>query len=503
MKLFAFAFLLLTNSAIAQYRGYNWVIPDSAGVDFNTEPPSVFYSNLSGNKFYGPGVILRNASCISNEQGELLFYTNGYNVYDRNHDTMPNGSELFSAFMDYNGTVALPYPDNEDSLYLILHTWILNAIHTQGIYYTVVNMNRRGGLGDVEAAQRNVPVYANDSMSSQLVAVRHANGRDWWVIGRKGGQKGYIVLLVTPQGVQVNGVQDAGQDVAMWVTGQMCANPQGTQLALAMYSPILLGTSVDAPLIETLDFDRCTGTLSHAQWLHPLTCYTLSYSPNGKLLYYNTYDTLFQVAGLDGSQSVTQLAVGYNPYYDPSSTASLNASFGFGAHQLGPDGKIYIAFTTFNFPNVSTYAPQNMSLCTIDSPDVQGAGCHFNLNSFYLGGKRSTVGMPNMPNYNLAALAGSGCDTITTTSRTPKRTFTVDTYPNPFTSELQIRIHGLTSAAELSVTNILGQRIHQAVLTSDNGTLNNTVDMSLLPSGVYAVTIRDDRSVYTRKVVKN
>ncbi|MBK9424820.1 MAG: hypothetical protein IPN54_11950 [Bacteroidetes bacterium] len=53
-----------------------------------------------------------------------------------------------------------------------------------------------------------------------------------------------------------------------------------------------------------------------------------------------------------------------------------------------------------------------MNLSVINHPDSLGALCDFQPWSFYLGGKRTYIGLPNNPDYELPALAGSPCDTL-------------------------------------------------------------------------------------------
>ena len=55
----------------------------------------------------------------------------------------------------------------------------------------------------------------------------------------------------------------------------------------------------------------------------------------------------------------------------------------------------------------------NENLSVINYPDSVGTGCNFQPFSFYLGGKRTYIGLPNNPNYDLAKDSGSICDTLT------------------------------------------------------------------------------------------
>lgn len=88
-----------------------------------------------------------------------------------------------------------------------------------------------------------------------------------------------------------------------------------------------------------------------------------------------------------------------------------------GALELAPDNKIYLSNWFYDglnnpYPYEDTvYNSYNMNLGVINSPDSSGIACDFQPYSFYLGGKRTYLGLPNNPNYDMPALA-SLCDTL-------------------------------------------------------------------------------------------
>ena len=70
---------------------------------------------LSNNSLFLPV----GATCISNDTGMLLFYSNNVSVWDRSHYLMQNGANLLSTSERTIASITVPYPGNK-GLYLIL-----------------------------------------------------------------------------------------------------------------------------------------------------------------------------------------------------------------------------------------------------------------------------------------------------------------------------------------------------------------------------------------------
>jgi len=138
-----------------------------------------------------------NNQAICDEDGELLFYTNGCAILNRNHEIMPNGDTLnHSDFKEITNwdNCDYGYPglqnilivdDPGDSLgYYIFHKTIYfhetyNATATD-LRVSYVDMSLDAGLGDV--------VYFDSTLVSEvtphsyLSAMKHSNKKDWWIL---------------------------------------------------------------------------------------------------------------------------------------------------------------------------------------------------------------------------------------------------------------------------------------------------------------------------------
>ena len=66
-----------------------------------------------------------------------------------------------------------------------------------GLRYSIVDMTRDNGLGDLP----RVNVLLIQPVAEKLAAVRHANGRDTWVVAHRWNSNAFVAYLVTADGV--------------------------------------------------------------------------------------------------------------------------------------------------------------------------------------------------------------------------------------------------------------------------------------------------------------
>jgi len=81
-----YMFLLSIITVFSQNEGNIWYFGTNAGLDFNSGSPIMLADGML-NTFEG-------CATISDSDGDLLFYTDGMVVYNKNHVIMPNGSGL-------------------------------------------------------------------------------------------------------------------------------------------------------------------------------------------------------------------------------------------------------------------------------------------------------------------------------------------------------------------------------------------------------------------------
>ena len=261
--------LCLILSAHAQKETNIWYFGVHAGVDFNTSPPTALND--------GETVTIGTTSSICNTNGDVLFYTDGSDVYNRNHEVMSDGNDLSGLvpFGDYN-VLAAPWPERNSFYYI----FTLQAAPWTNAYifeYAIVNMQGDGGLGRVSS--KNNRVY---DKAGGLVGTFHQNGKDIWIITHGRGDTTFKVHALTAAGFNTTPqVQKVGTTETIGGYN-MKVSPDGKYLVL-----------VEFYFTEIFDFDNATGRLKQRLRLDRevgKVFVSAEFSSNGRFLYVIRYD---------------------------------------------------------------------------------------------------------------------------------------------------------------------------------------------------------------------
>jgi len=354
------------NPAQAQSASNFWYFGDKAGLRFDTNPPS---ATVDGAMSQSEG-----CSVASDPSGQLLFYTNGQQVWSANHLQMPNGAGLIGNSSS-SQVVTAQWPGNPNRHYII-HTDYYQG--QDGVYYSVVDMQLNGGFGDVVVGMKNLPLHP---FSEEKMAItRHFNGDDYWVVVLDHTTDEFLSFPLTSAGFGAPVKSPAGM-LTNFGLSNMKLSPNGQ---LLVYT-----NSVDHVQFgnesRMFFFNNVTGELQFLTDIalgEALFAYGIEFSSDNSKLYISylnwhnpthsliaQYDLLIAAQLFSIELAKTEIAKqpGENYYY------SL---------QLGPDGKIYCAIADYGYVGV------------IDQPNLPGPFCNFIRDGVFLDGRHSLRGLP-------------------------------------------------------------------------------------------------------------
>jgi len=445
---------------IAQQQAYHWYFGNHGGLDFSSGT-AVAVNN---------GSLLTDEGCssVSDASGNLLFYTNGVNVYNNLHQLMPNGTGLLGHISSTQSALIVQRPGTPDHYFIFTSDAGEYADPpNNGIHFSEVDMSLNSGTGDVIASSKNTPLLA--TATEKLCGTLHSNGTDTWVMAHGWNDSTFYSYLVTNSGVNTTpvisstGTTHSGNNDN--TIGQMKFSPAGDKLAL--------GVRI-AGFFELFDFDNATGLVSNPVLLQIpqfISAYGVEFSPDGSRLYVCTdsFNSLYQYDLSSGNPAViinSLLTVG-------------TISGGAGSLQLGPDGKIYIAHY------LGTGG--NSYLGRINSPNAAGTGCNYINNAVNLGTGKCFFGLPNF-------ISSCFLPTGTKENNSPDP-FTV--YFNNDNNSLHIRFKDADkSNFTLRIMEITGKEILKAGFRK----ANTEIILPVIKTGIYILQIRNREVNLDRKI---
>ena len=341
--------------------GNVWAFGQFDGIDFNVEPPQLIETGLES--YGGTGTM-----CDS--MGRLLFYSDGIEVFNRNHTIMQNGGGLWGGNAGTQTALTLPTDQSEE--YVLFTNGTKDIRNPDSFYlgYSKVNMAQNNGLGAV--TEKNKILFRSKRRYIGLTAVRHTNEQDIWV-------------LTTTSRDTICALLYDGQSIVDTVFSQIVPRPtrgsgrlkpshdgkavvavyddfDSSVVVLYTFDPLQGKIVAEAVLLEEKRRNRLDST-TYVQYQF----FDVAFSPNDSLFYitdrgstsangYNTTHPILQFQRY--APDIAQSAI-------PISKYGNNVTFGHAAIELAPNGKIYASF--LNAPYLSI----------IESPNEVGKDCNY------------------------------------------------------------------------------------------------------------------------------
>ena len=375
--------LLFSNSSHAQNQVNNWYFGSTAAITFNGGTVAAI----------GTSKLTTQEGCSGYSDpltGQLLFYTDGDSIWNKNNIPMPNGFGLGGHNSSTQSALVIPRPGSTTQFYLFtLGAWagLQPGLSPGNFNLNLIDMTLNGGLGDVIIKNQLIL----NTVCEKLTATLHCNGTDYWVVIHDWDSKDFYAYLLTSAGLSAAPVissvgtkhQDLGGGLGYEAIGYMKISPDGKKLALTCYT--------DFTIMELFDFNNSNGSISNMIKDSTFFAYTgnsglygLAFSPDNSKLYLSSLDGISSPGNVyqyDLSSGVAATII--------SSKTIIHSSANeiFGALQLAPNGKIYLAKSSSG------------KLDVINNPNSLGAACGYVANGLQMGNAlgqhTSQIGLPN------------------------------------------------------------------------------------------------------------
>lgn len=348
-----------------------WYFGENAGIDFNPPATSAITdANLMSSA--------QGASSVSDLNGDLLFYTNGETIWNKNHRVMDNGDDIGGDPNSSQGVMIVPLP-NDSSIYYVFTSDPVYGDFTYDMKYSVVDMRRDTAQGEVIV--KDVSFFTNST--ERLTAFGLGQGFTWLVTHEYGNNQ-FRSYPLTENGIGAPITSSAGS--------VMRFNEEKTGRAQMKYAAgggviAVAYQDTDENYVELFNVADSTGQITGLAKIDieesaPSLIYGVEFSASVQKLYVST----------NGTNGSNLIQYDLDSLYAPTAKVDIeaskfvlgsDASLQYGALQTGTDGIIYMA------------VDGQTSVGTINSPDSDDAGASFNDGGFDLEGRTSRLGLPN------------------------------------------------------------------------------------------------------------
>ena len=442
---------------------------DENGIDTIIEP-----AGLNLNTDYS------RAAFSDNTTGELIFASNGWRLVNRSGEVLsyklwrsdleaPNTSNDTANLLYTQNPLFLPDPGDSTKAYLFYGQSRRADLFGTGTRWCDVLFTY--AYLDIPSqsliSQGNVVITDTTGIGG-LAAVRHGNGRDWWIVKPGRFQDEYYMGLLDPTGVRFEKKTIA--EVEHLEQGRPCSY-------FSKEGDVFVNATGFSFKIYRFNFDRCDGTFSNKQifslqdsvwngdWMAP------ALSGDGSKFYFRRSSFPF---GTPGTNGLFQFDFETQNFYFVTSISS--------SPYLSPYfNRLFLSSRIIGDDNSST-----RTLSTIYAPNELGASCNLAIHTDTVLNIANFIAPISIVNFRLGKLEGSSCDTVVTHVDFAHKQ-TINVYPNPTQGLLQVSLPEGTSAYTATLFNLTGQRLYQAELLGAQHSLNlSTLNIA---HGLYFLTL--------------
>lgn len=380
MKKLTFLILIIFNQLVFSQKEANiWYFGENIGLDFSTSPPEVLLDSKLNT--------IEGCSTISNKDGELLFYSDGITVWDKNHDIMKYSDGELANNLSGNpsstqSALVIPNPKKENIYYIFT---VGDNSNIAFDFYTV-DISKNSNKGEIISGPIDLS-NGNINWSEKVTAVQGNDCDIIWVLSIEGNS--FRSYKIDENGVDfANPIISKVNYLLFDSRGYLKVSPDGKKIALADYNG---GIPEEGRYFRNgdgnaiiFDFNATTGKVSNIN-NNTLLDLSIDGAPYG--LEFSQYSSKLYVSTHDGTKNkVFQFDLTSSNI--PQSKYLIHEQVGFrGGLQLAPDSKIYATVPI-------EYEIGTSFLDVIENPDDDAEDVIYTEDAINLKNRKSNQGLP-------------------------------------------------------------------------------------------------------------
>ena len=318
-----------------------------------------------------------NGVAVDSLTGNVMFYSNGFKVWDKTHQLMPNGTNLNGDINTVQNGLVSYIPGHPNKYYVFSNNG--ESPNAGNAYYSIVDMSLPGNgtvqnpLGDIDINNKNI-LFANSTSEGMMIVPGIHN--NLWLIVPKFNSDELRLFEITENGIQLTSTYNTGHSVQIPVSVKYSSTA----------GKIAIGSMVETDPVVICDFNSNSGTFSNSisipgtpfgtstTYWHGV--FDLEWSANGSKLYISKYR--------DSNPATSGKMYQYD-LQNPSSAPvlvyaipSTQFSYLFKGLKRGPNNKIYFMY-------VNAQIADTRYIGEINNPDLAGTACNVNPTAIDMG----------------------------------------------------------------------------------------------------------------------
>lgn len=145
------------------------------------------------------------ASSISDTLGNLLFYSNGRTIWNKEHKVMMNGDSLAGDTTAIHSPLIVKKPNSNSIYYMFTTDGAMRKYNfgiNNGLTYYIIDLRLDSGRGMV-ISKNNL---LNPFVGERLAILKHKNGKDFWIMTHSDTGNLFYSYLLCENGLSTNAV---------------------------------------------------------------------------------------------------------------------------------------------------------------------------------------------------------------------------------------------------------------------------------------------------------